>query len=407
MRKSEEKSGNKGNMIFLHKLFKAFADSIINIFIPLYILKMTGSLTLALGYLCVYSFLVTILNIFLSKFIQKFGVIAIILHFLPIIAAETILNFCPLTFLALLFVALFMALSQVLYSVPFNLVFLYGDSRSNVAKFQIATNFGKLVFILISGYILSSEIQNSFLWLMIASSVFYIASVIPIGFSFKVIKQRFELSTKVVKPKEKCDFKFSLYHITFGMFQATIDNCLPLFLYAFGLSFQAVTIQLALVALCKILANFVAKILIGKRKQIVCFVINFLILSISMICVMIVKNPTILYILSCLCSVAFPFTFVPMFKLFCEDIREKCSAFGDMTRRDVDIFSLRPVVYGSSIIGLGMYPCFVLGILATTVMFACEVKLDKKQKITEKLEEESSENQLENIAGATVEKVQS
>ena len=386
MRKSKEKSENKGNMIFLHKLFKAFADSIINVFIPLYILKVTGSLTLALGYLCIYSFLVTMLNVALSKFIQKFGVIAIILHFLPIIAAESILNFCPLTWVALIFVAIFMALSQVLYSVPFNLVFLYGDSRSNVAKFQIATNVGKLIFILISGYILSSEIQNSFLWLLIASSIFYIASVIPLGFSFKVIKQKFELSTKTINPKERCDFKFSIYHITFGMFQATIDNCLPLFLYANGLSFQAVTIQLALVALCKILANFVAKILIGKRKQIVCFIINFLVLTVSMICVMIVKDPATLYVFSCLCAVAYPFTFVPMFKLFCENIRGKCSAFNDMTRRDVDIFSLRPVVYGSTLIGLGMYPCFVLGVLATTVMFAFEVKLDKTQKETEKAE---------------------
>lgn len=361
----------------MHKLFKAFADSIINIFIPLFILKTTNNLILSLGYLCMYSALVAIFNLILKKFIQKYGVIAIILHFLPILAAEALLNFCPLNFTVILFVALFMSLSQVLYSVPFNLIFLYGDKHSNVAKFQIATNVGKLIFILISGYILSSDIQNSFLWLSIASSIFYIISVIPIGFGFNMLKEKFEISTGMPnKAKPKQNITFALYHVFYGIFQAVIDNCLPLFLYINGLSFSAVTSLLALVALCKILANYIAKLLTNKRKQVVCFVINFVIFLSSLICMMCIHNSVILYIFSCLCSVAFPFTFVPMFKLFCENVRGNNSALNDMVLRDVYIFSGRPVVYAFSMI-LSMFPGFVFGIFATAGMLATELKLGK------------------------------
>ena len=38
---------DKGNLIFLHKLFKAIADAIIIVFIPLYILKETKNIQIA------------------------------------------------------------------------------------------------------------------------------------------------------------------------------------------------------------------------------------------------------------------------------------------------------------------------------------------------------------------------
>ena len=64
----------KDNLIFIHRLIKAFADSIIIVFIPLYILKQTNDINLAMLYLITYSLFVIFLMFILKKFIQKYGV---------------------------------------------------------------------------------------------------------------------------------------------------------------------------------------------------------------------------------------------------------------------------------------------------------------------------------------------
>ena len=48
----------KGNLIFIHKLLKSIADSIIIVFIPLYVLKTTGDIRLSMAYLIIFSLFV-------------------------------------------------------------------------------------------------------------------------------------------------------------------------------------------------------------------------------------------------------------------------------------------------------------------------------------------------------------
>ena len=113
----------KDNLIFIHRLIKAFADSIIIVFIPLYILKQTNDINLAMLYLITYSLFVIFLMFILKKFIQKYGVIAIMLHFIPIIIGEAILSFVPISIISIICVSFFLALNQALYSIPLNLIF--------------------------------------------------------------------------------------------------------------------------------------------------------------------------------------------------------------------------------------------------------------------------------------------
>ena len=179
--------------IFWHKFLKAIADSIIKLFIPLYILKVTNDIRLSIGYLSIYSLFVLFFMFILKKFIQKYGVLAIILHFLPIVATQSILSFCEINIWIIIACAGLMALTQALYSIPLNLIFSLLDKKTNVAKFQVATNIGKLVFTLLSGFVLSSEIKNSFLLLSIASSFVYVLCVIPILFAYKPLKEKYEM----------------------------------------------------------------------------------------------------------------------------------------------------------------------------------------------------------------------
>ena len=88
-------------------------------------------------------------------------------HFIPIIVTMGLFSFLQIDITLVIIAAILMSFSQTLYSIPLNLIFTFGDKKTNVGKFQIASNLGKLTFTLISGYLLSSTIRNSFLILSI------------------------------------------------------------------------------------------------------------------------------------------------------------------------------------------------------------------------------------------------
>lgn len=366
---------NKSNAIFIHKVLKAIADSTIKLFIPLYILKVTGSAVLSFAYLSIYSLFVFLFLFIFKKFIQKYGVLAIILHFIPIIITEFIFSFCEINIWIIILTAGLMAITQTLYSVPLNLIFALQDKKINVAKFQVATNIGKLVFTLLSGFLLSSKLKNSFLFLSIISSVIYIVCIIPIWSSYKILKEEYSRLKFEEKHQLKNQKIFSIFHASFGCFQATLDNVVPLFLYINNLSFQAVTILIALIELLKIIVNYFAKYLVKYNKQKLSCIICAMMYMISLIGFVFIKNNIILYILSCICSVSFPLTFVPMFGEFCKQINEENCTIEQTTRRDIDIFSARPIYYGTYFLGMGFYGFFGFGVLCIVIMILCENKI--------------------------------
>lgn len=383
---------NKTNLIFLHKVFKAIANSIIQVFIPLYILKQTNSLGLAMGYLTMYTCFVLFFIFVLKKFIQKFGVLAIMLHFVPIIIAEALLSFCTINIWIILLCAILMGTSQALYSVPINLIFAFSDKDTNVAKFQISSNIGKLSFVLISGFVLSSSIENSFLIMSIISIVFYIVSVIPIMYAYSMLKEHYLQKVTAYEEPIKTTLykKFKWFHISFGCFQACMDNCVPLYLYINGLSFQAVTVVIALIELLKIFANYCAKYLVGKGKHKLCCIISCVIYLVSLLGLMIFKIPVLLYVFSCMTAVSFPLTFVPMFKMYCNYLTKTNNVFDGLVYRDLDIFSARPLMYATAFLGLGLLPSLILGVISTTSMLTSEISVVNQKNIEDKVTSEAA-----------------
>lgn len=370
----------KRDLIFLHKLLKSIADSIIIVFIPLYILKTTSDIKLSMAYLIIFSLFVMLFMLIFKKVIQKYGVIAMIIHFIPIIIAEYIISFVNINIYNIIIVAALMGLSQALYSIPLNLVFTFGDKKTNVGLFMIATNIGKIIFTLIAGFILSSEIKNSFLILSIASTVFYIGSVFPILFAYKELKNNYSYSKSNNIEKVKIDKFFILFHITFGLFQPIMDNVVPLFLYLNNLSFEAVTIFIVIVELLKILANTISQILVKKNKAIILVIISFILFFFSILSIIFVKNNIALYILSTIASISFPLTFVPMFSLYCNYLRKTNNVFNGITRRDFDIFSFRPIMYSLSYIGFSLLPCLIVGVIIVPIMLFSEIKLIRRSE---------------------------
>jgi len=368
----------KDNLIFIHKLLKAIADAIIIVFIPLYILKTTNDIKLSMAYLIMFSLFVILFMLVFKKIIQKYGVICIMIHFIPIICAEALLSFLEINIINVIICAFLMGLAQALYSIPLNLIFTFGDKKNNVGKFMIATNIGKLLFTLASGLVLS-YIDNSFYVLSAISSFFYIMCSIPLIFAYKELKNRYN-EIDDTKENNKIDKWFILFHITFGLFQPIMDNVVPLFLYINNLSFQAVALFIVLIEFGKIIINYISQILVRKNKAIICVIISFILFLSSIIVIMLVKDSVVLYIFSTLCALSFPLTFVPMFGLYCKYVKEKNNVFTGMTERDFEIFSFRAPMYFSSFLGFGLTPCLIIGVIIVPIMFLSEVKLIMKYK---------------------------
>ena len=101
---------------------------------------------------------------------------------------------------------------------------------------------------------------------------------------------------------------------------------------------------------------------------------------VSIIIILFIKVPVVLYIFSTICSLSFPLTFVPMFGLYCNYIKQNNIIFKGMTERDFELFSLRAPMYALSYIGFGLYPCLIVGVVAVPIMFISEIKLINKNK---------------------------
>lgn len=371
---------NRTNLIFTHKLIKAFADSMVKAFVPLIILKNTNNMLLVMLYLNSYYLLCGVLNIVLKKFLQKYGVIAMALHIVPIIALQFILSAVNLVWWWCLIVALLGAFAQVLYSVPLNLLFAFTDREVNVAKFQISTNIGKLIFILFSGYVLGSALKNSVLILSIVGAVLYIASVVPILYGYNLLKQAYERFSHKPKQIDKNTYRiYNLFHATFSIFQSVLDVIVPIYLYINNLTFEAVAIVMALIELCKIGANLLAKLLVSKNKSFVSCLISAICFIIGCIVILVVKNAVVLYICSCLIAVSFPLLFVPMFSTFCKKITFDNYQFDGMSYRDVYILPSKCAMFLPYFAWNNLIGQFIVGMISCVTMCGCCYKISKEK----------------------------
>lgn len=366
---------NRTNMIFCHKLIKAFADSMIKAFVPLIILKNSGSLMLAMFYCATYYLFCGILNLALKKFLQKYGVIAMVLHAFPIIALQFLLTL-QINWWICLIVAVLASFGQVLYSVPLNILFAFTDKKVNVAKFEIATNVGKLIFIVVSGFVIASDLKNSILWLSVVATVLYLLSIVPIIFGYKLLKTSYNHVAKHPPHVDKKSYAwFNVYHMAFSVFQSVLDVIVPLYLFTENLTFESVAIVMALIEICKIGANLFAKWLVKKKRELVCVLISVALMISGVNVMMIVKNAVVLYVCSCMIGVSFPLLFVPMFSLFVKKLKDENNRFDGMSYRDVYIMFGKEIIYLPFFAIPNLICQFVIGIGAAAAVGVSSSKI--------------------------------
>ncbi len=328
--------------LFLHRIFKGIADSTIKIFIPLLIYQATGDLVLSFVYCFIdYVFTGAFVLIF-RKFIQKFSILSIILHIFPIIIAEFIL-LANLNLWLIFLLAILDAIASTFYYEALNLIFGYLDSNANTAKFEAGQYVGLIIFSILSAYVLG-ELKNSVTFVVIASVILYIVSIIPLCFKYKQLKQDLSNLPKTnFKEVFKDNLKFSVVHFFNGALTVIAETVMPLYLYIKGIAFSSIGVLVALQYLVNILGGFLSRYLANKNWakwiNVICF---FLYVS-SLIVVMLVSQMYVVYAFVLVYSFSHQMMFVSIFNKFITDQMGKNYFHDSVFYRDVYIAGGRAV----------------------------------------------------------------
>ena len=368
------------NCMFTHRVIKALADSIIQVFVGLIILKETNSVNLFMAYIMSFMIFALLFNLILKKLLHKYCLVFILLHFIPLITSQLVLSLCSIDLITIILISFMLGLSNVMYYGPLNILFAGNDQKTDVAFFQIAVNVGKIVFIIISGLIIS-KFENSLIFLTITSSLLYIISAIPLLFNLKKVKFEYnpELEKNNSVVQNKCLYnKFNILHIFFGCFQVSINFIFPAWLYVNNLSFESIAIYLAINEFLLILSNYLAKHLFKKGLAVWGSLVAIIILNVSIFLTFFIKNVIAIYIFSCMISIVFPLVFVPTFKLFCQRIQKDNASFDKMIDREICYFS------GNNAYWLyyafpSLITCLGIGMVSSVVIIVMEFMLFKEQ----------------------------
>lgn len=377
------KNISESTRIFIFKTIKAIADCLISVFIPIYILKATQNAMLAVLYLVIWSLAVVVLNLALKKILQKHSILCVILHVVPVILSQALLNLTNINLAIVVLIGVLMGSAQTLYSVPQNLIFAYTDRKTNVRKLEISTNLGKFIFIIISGFLLA-KVESSFLVLSIIATILYIISFIPLTTLSKILKNKITESYSLTISTQKLPIHFKIFHVGMGAYQGFVSHFLPVFLFMNNLSFEAVAIVMALVELVKLFMNYIAKFIYFKDKFRIIQTITYMVFVVSIVVLLTNKVPAVLFIISCVLEAIFPLFFVPMFGSFCNYVKKENMVAEEMLIRDVDIFLPRPLIYCSFCIFPIEFISFIIAAGISSLMYVGLIENKKFEQINKK-----------------------
>ena len=368
--------------VFLHKTFNGLADSLIKIFIPVIILMQTNDIKLAFLFMILRPLIFVVFNNLLKPFLQKHAVLSIVLHIIPIICVQFIIFFVPLTLWWIIMISFLMAMFNVFYSVPFNLLFLFSDQKLNVAKMEIGTNVGKIIFIIIGGFIIGVGTVGQLVLLCVVASLLYVLSVMPLLFGQRNICL-FQLAKKetpdVLSKQDKWTYR--ILHISFGVFQVLMDDILPVYLFYNGLAIEYIALLQAAIEVARILANMLANKLYGMHKSVWSIIISLLFYVVAANLVLWLNNPVVIYTLVTIVGITFPLVFVPIFKEFCSQIQNKSYLEDEIAFRDSYIFGGRPVLAATYFLGFTFLSPVIFASLSAVALGISAGKLFQKQSL--------------------------
>ncbi len=375
---------NNSTYIFLHRILKGFADALVKLFIPLLIYKATQDLMYSLLF-CVITYAVTgVLFAVLRKFMTKFPILVIILHVIPMIAIQFLINNINIT--TIIIIAIVHAIATAFYWGGVNLVFGFNDEKTDTSKFQSAEHIGKIFCIAFSAVVLG-EIQNALLFVTIFAGIMYILSVIPLLINYKALSNGIKIDSNLkMKTILQDNKQFNLYHICYSVLHVFTTVFLPLYLYSKGLSFTATGFILVLQEVVFIAGSYVSKFFSKINKEKLLVILCSAMICVSIVLIWLIQNVIIIYILTLLISFCFQGIFVLLLQKFFVEQRQKGFLQNSLFYREVILNFSRASTCGIYMIGLiapvmfGVGIAFSGGICFTSLKCLEQTKEDEQVK---------------------------
>jgi len=320
------------NALFIHRVLNGIAKSAIEIFIQLLIYKQTESLFLCFLYAVVNFSLTGVLFILLKKAVQKNPIICIIIHIIPLIAGEFLLLTKLNVYIILLF-SFLNSVSTMLYYASLNYLFCIMDNETNTAKFETGQHIGKIIFAVISIYLIS-EIKDSLIFVIVFSLLLYIVSVIPLIINYKDLSNNLEIPKLEYKIVLKDTKKYNIFHIFTGVFSLFNEVILPLYLYVMGLSYSVVGLLVVVHYIISIFANYLTKFMKKKNLSLYYTITCSLLIFVSLTFISFSKSSLAIYLVSLVIAFSYQILFTSYFDDFIKDQKEKGYFYDSIFYRD-------------------------------------------------------------------------
>ena len=306
---------SNSNILFIHRMLKGIADAIISVFIPLLIYKQTGNLVLSFVFIVVQRTSMCFYGALFKKFIIKHPVTCITIHAIPAIVSLLLLTL-TLTWPLIILLGLLAGLTNIFYYMGLHFIFGFVDKPSSTAKFLSAAAIGKIVFTILSAYIIGN-FKDSLIFVIVTSCILYAISVIPLMARHKEFSELIAIDNPH-SPKEilKNGKWFYFYEMCLGAVNMLISTVLPLFLYCNGLSFTKTGILIAMQDLINIAGNYFAHLFVKERKIKFIMIFSAILLFGCIASMMFVREIYVIYILSIVASFAYQSHSTASFQLF-------------------------------------------------------------------------------------------
>ena len=354
------------NALLLHRVLVGLADSAIKIFIPLLIYKQTQNIFLSFLFGIVDFALTALFFGVLKKLIQKQPVLCIGFYVVLIIAVQFLL-LVELNIYTILSLAVLSSLATTLYYGSINLLFGIMDKNTNTAKFETGQQIGKIIFSIISIYLIGN-VANSLTFIIIFSSVLYLLSIWPLLTNRKELKLKLaeikNVNAKIILLDKKTH-KFNIFHIFTGIFSVFTEFILPLYLYISGLSYTVVGLLVVLQCVVRILGNFTGKFINKKNWLKIITIVSAVVLFGCLLSIMLVKIDYVIYILTLVITLFYQILFTSYFDLFIKDQKAKGYFQDSIFYRDVYQNVARVAVIGIYMLSQSFVLMFVFAMISS------------------------------------------
>lgn len=324
----------------VHSLFKSISNSFISLFVPLIIYNQLGH-KMAILYLIIFSFFAGITPIIFSKLIKKQPVTAICVHIVVAISAYLIVGLSEMTIPILIIVALCTGVGDGLYYSAITAIISANQSSKGFSSFKVWQYFGAFVMVIFNGYILNLGASFSVLVTCAVSLFLYIVSIIPF---FTVINHIIVSTSNRSNFKELIvkTHKHNVFTSFFGMEDMLMAHIIPLYLAINNLSVDKIAIIVAIINFSKMLITILSNKMYKKNLAMLAISIGSCLFGLSCLVMAISYNKVLLYIMSVIGGLVFPFFYIPTLNEFQKDIQGQYAE--GMIIREVSVHAVRPLV---------------------------------------------------------------